>query len=118
MMVELHFAALNSSFVGQATGLNIANHRGAAPITPGILIMLIPTSISSWGVRTGSRMSQYMRPLPALPPNNPLSVRIGTSLKMVGVRAGVLISVLLQSTEGCNTMSSTLLRVACREPES
>ena len=68
------FGAAYSSLYGQAVGLNIANHLGAIPITPGIRDMLIPTSISILGVRGGRQMSKYILPLPTVPPNNPLSV--------------------------------------------
>lgn len=34
MIAELLFGAVYSSLYGQAVGLNIANHRGAIPITP------------------------------------------------------------------------------------
>ena len=105
MIVDLHFAALNSSSCGQAIGLNIANHRGAMLIIPGTCAMLMPTSISSSGVSCGSTMSQYIRPLPALPPNSPLSVRIGAILTVAGASSGAGSNVPLQLSERGNTMS-------------
>ena len=77
MIAELLFGAAYSSLYGQAVGLNIANHRGAMPTTPPICDMLMPTSISRFGVMAGRLMSKYMRPLPTAPPNRPLSKCIG-----------------------------------------
>ena len=68
------FGAAYSSLYGQAVGLNMANHLGAIPMMPGIRDMAMPTSISVLEVSPGRVMSKYIRSLPTVPPNSPLSV--------------------------------------------
>ena len=74
MIIIADFGAAYSSLYGQAVGLNIANHLGAIPMMPGIRDMAMPTSISVLEVSPGIVMSKYIRPLPTVPPNRPLSV--------------------------------------------
>ena len=53
-MAELLFGAAYSSLSGQAVGLNMANQRGACPMTPCACAIFIPTSIRRLGVIGGS----------------------------------------------------------------
>ncbi len=73
-MADSPFGAAYNSLYGQAVGLNIVNHLGAIPMTPGIRAIAIPTSISVLDLRPGSVMSKYILPFPTVYPNSPLSV--------------------------------------------